>query len=390
MMLRRSCRLSVVLCVVVTSAAIGQVLPRATVTRDLLIDGTLHTFAAVEWVRADTTGRIYVAQPADQNVCVFDAQGAPAATIGRRGDGPGEFSRLPSSRAGFFGDSLWVHEVFVRRLNVFTPAGLPGSRASVGSVKKTKIEGREPPVFFDEHVLARFADRTYALDVNYPPGRPSPKGWDDARRPIVRVTEKGEVRGVIAWLPRYEDRVDDIARGGGTIFTLPFANPTQYAVSVDGRHLMIARGEIRGPNAGFVVVTRLTMAGDTVYSRRFPAAMTPLPRAVADSAFEAEARSWDRRGLTALAARVRAAPRPDFYPALKGATIARDGSVLLAFATGGEDRDYLAIDDGGRARAFLRLPRGATVHQFETSVLWATVPDADGVESVARYRITVP
>ncbi|HRP08000.1 MAG TPA: hypothetical protein PLL69_05875 [Gemmatimonadales bacterium] len=81
-------------------------------------------------------GTIWISQPQDGNIVAFSASGARTRTLGRRGEGPGEF-RIASGISPD-GDDLWVYDresqrlirfglvdrkVDVRRVN--RPSGLP-------------------------------------------------------------------------------------------------------------------------------------------------------------------------------------------------------------------------------------------------------------------------
>ncbi len=66
---------------------------RATITALLAEDAprTPHTFGRVTGVAIDDGGRVYVTDGGEFHVAVFTSAGAPVATIGRKGKGPGEF-----------------------------------------------------------------------------------------------------------------------------------------------------------------------------------------------------------------------------------------------------------------------------------------------------------
>jgi len=64
---------------------------------------------------------LFVVDNSDRNIKLYDASGRRTATIGRSGEGPGEFMSLMS--AGFLGDSMLGYD-FVRGIaTVFTPEG---------------------------------------------------------------------------------------------------------------------------------------------------------------------------------------------------------------------------------------------------------------------------
>lgn len=76
-------------------------------------------------IARDTRGWFYLVSPArPDQVVVFDPRGVAVRTLGRSGDGPGEF-RSAAHLATGPGDTLFVWDRSARRISVFTPA--PGS-----------------------------------------------------------------------------------------------------------------------------------------------------------------------------------------------------------------------------------------------------------------------
>jgi hypothetical protein len=75
-------------------------------------------FGSVAGVAADDTGRIFVADVRLQTVHVLDAAGRPLRTIGRGGEGPGEF-RLPMRVAVGPAGHLFVYDAFNGRVSQF-------------------------------------------------------------------------------------------------------------------------------------------------------------------------------------------------------------------------------------------------------------------------------
>lgn len=73
-----------------------------------------------------------VSQPALSQVLVFDSLGQLSATLGRRGDGPGEFRDLLS--IGTLGDTLYVTDRGRQRVTYFRDGQLLGSRRWIADV----------------------------------------------------------------------------------------------------------------------------------------------------------------------------------------------------------------------------------------------------------------
>ena len=70
----------------------------------------------------DDGGRVYILDSGDQRIQVFGSDGKYLRTIGRRGQGPGEFERLNSINFDSQGN-LHVLDSAQRRIQVFTPRG---------------------------------------------------------------------------------------------------------------------------------------------------------------------------------------------------------------------------------------------------------------------------
>lgn len=94
--------------------AAGQVSELA--TEASLLIGADRALTRVSAIAGDGSD-IYVAQPIEAIIRVFDEEGNLKATIGRDGEGPGEF-RFPLD-LGFVGDSLWVLDRRLSRISWF-------------------------------------------------------------------------------------------------------------------------------------------------------------------------------------------------------------------------------------------------------------------------------
>jgi len=68
----------------------------------------------------DDPGNIYIADSRNRRIQVFDPEGRYIRTIGRRGQGPGEF--MATSSIGLDREGrLWVLDLWQRRIQVFAP-----------------------------------------------------------------------------------------------------------------------------------------------------------------------------------------------------------------------------------------------------------------------------
>ncbi len=86
-------------------------------------------FESLGTVSCDPEGNIYVVDSGSLNIKKFDAQGKFLQTIGREGQGPGEFGGLYYST--FAKDRLVVWDSGNRRINAYTPEGKLLSSADI-------------------------------------------------------------------------------------------------------------------------------------------------------------------------------------------------------------------------------------------------------------------
>jgi hypothetical protein len=80
------------------------------------------SFSDIRGIAVDGQGRIHVLEAQEQEVRLFDGNGAFVRRVGRNGDGPGEF-RGANGIAVDASDRLWVYDPRARRVSVFDSAG---------------------------------------------------------------------------------------------------------------------------------------------------------------------------------------------------------------------------------------------------------------------------
>src|SRR5690606_24027972 len=99
-------------------------LPQLTLTEELRIgsvDDPDAGFSQIGGLTIGPDGNLYVIEQQDNEVRVYDAQGTLVRRFGRQGEGPGEF--LFPSQLGVVGDTLWVTDLRLQRLSLFTTSG---------------------------------------------------------------------------------------------------------------------------------------------------------------------------------------------------------------------------------------------------------------------------
>jgi hypothetical protein len=185
-------------------------------------------FGAVADVAVSSIGRVFVADYLALTVNVYDSVGTAIGSIGRQGDGPGEFRALTS--VDVKGDSLFVLDAALRRVSLFHPVPVAGedSFELLGTISLADEVGRRPS--------AMSVDSNRNLVVQWTPfagGEQRPTilvkryALSGAALP-ARVVEVPGVRwltsdGAVEWAP-FEPRVQIHLGPGDTIWTVDGAS----------------------------------------------------------------------------------------------------------------------------------------------------------------------
>jgi len=350
-----------------TRAAFTQALPKWTAMRELRIDGEAQNLVPVGRLAVDTSGRIYAMQLQDLNIRVFKADGTAERTIGRKGNGPGEFRDLGAM--GLFGDTLWTWDAELERVSFFGTASKPLHTYRIKGPVIRKVE--RPMLAYALHrsgsIVALIGDRVSPV---------APAEWI-----FGRSNKDGEVQQTFARRSSHRNPLSFSNYDGGAWYFSLDPNPPMYGASDNGERIGVATTALSGDDAGTGTFIMRNFHGDTLYTRRFPVTLKPIPVVVLDSAWAAIRKDPN------TAASFEALPLPEFYPPLEYIRIARNGSALLAFYAHSPERDFLMINSQGNIVASLVLPRSVIVKFFEGDVLWGVERDSNDVESIVRYRV---
>lgn len=141
-------------------------------------------------------GQVFVTQLLIPHVTILSPNGGFAGTIGRMGDGPGEFEQAPWS-LGFLGDTLWVAEHPVTGLvHFFGPDGefIRRARHVIPTGDGVlRVTSAEP-----------LAGGSFLGGLRWPYNHLQP---DDAVHPIVVLGDAGMIRDTLALYPFPESPV---------------------------------------------------------------------------------------------------------------------------------------------------------------------------------------
>lgn len=340
--------------------------------------------SAVSDLTVGRDGNIFVSQPQESVVKVYDARGRYVRSIGREGSGPGEFER-PSS-LGWRGDTLWVADPPQTRISLFAPSGgfvraISFSRAAPLTDGRPHIPGF---LLADGSVLGFWQAPLFLVAGSRP-----------LNIPMVRFTARGEP---IALLARREDRNEFGVMTQGTsrtYFPQPFTDSPLTAVAPDGSALVIVRRNAapHGDSAVFSV-QRIHYSGRVSLSRNYQYRPLRLSRdAVARAVDEQAGGLAETRIRTPEAAVVRRELRenlyrPRFLPPVTRLVLGRDGTIWLRREELNRDMAWWhVLDARGRIIARAWVPARLSVRYADRTGIWGVEYDELDVPALVKYRI---
>jgi hypothetical protein len=326
-------------------------------------------------------GTMYVAQPTERTIRVFDANGRPLRRIGRRGVGPGEFQGIVS--LGIIDGVLHAFDPVLNRVSFFA---LPDGeiRRTVRVQSGPLREGHRPAI-----AVGVLRDGPF---VAQPPVDAMRMAGGNVTIPVLQLHENGRTLGEFPPLGvRYGTRRLDV-NGGVLIFNPPVSDADLFSVAPDGSAVVYVRRPVpTAPATATYTVSRLRSPRDTVWVRehRFqPQRITARSAA----ALRAEiVRNLVGPGITRREAETIAA-RPDlipgFYPPVSALVAGQDCMTwLLMEGADASTTTWLVLDEAGVPVGIMPLPRSTRVLAAGRTHLWGVERDELDVEYVVRYRI---
>ncbi|HZG44465.1 MAG TPA: hypothetical protein VEY93_16050 [Longimicrobium sp.] len=164
-------------------------LPRWKLERQAVID---REFGSVAALAVDSRGVLYVADGTNQRIEVVAPDGRHLATLGRRGEGPGEFQGLRDLAVGL-GDTLFAFDVQAQRVTAFAGEPEPHFARAVSLARSGERANYHVLVPESGGILVPYvvpateatadARRTMAL-------RHLARDQPSASRPVLQVPEK--------------------------------------------------------------------------------------------------------------------------------------------------------------------------------------------------------
>ncbi len=303
--------------------------PEWTLEREVTIgslDGRDDALTRIGSVAFGKSGEVFVSQPNESVIRVFDHDGNPRRELAGEGDGPDEFRSM--GPFGRLADTLYLSDFRNQRTSLFSEDGgflysfqytAPDLGEGLWAPTPTWLLGDGTVLVIPGYVMAAAGDGTVS------------------KIPVVRTTREGAVLDTVVTYPLRSRPF--AGREGSTSYGSenPFPDDPEVGFLPSRRELIIVDGPAprSGERTTFSVI-RLGLDGDTVGTKEISFDPVPVPGQVRDSVIDREVEGYTsgpnpllRSRRTARSAIERAWDLPDHYPPLSSVQITSDGSIWV-------------------------------------------------------------
>ncbi len=335
-------------------------------------------------------GSIYTLHPQEQTIRVHDTEGSFIRTVGRRGEGPGEFKSV--GRMGILGDTLWTLDFGTYRFTFFSLQGefLGTSRIPVDLGQSLEESPPRPNGLFSDG----------SISGSFPAWSRLVARGEITTNAILKMDSAGQVEDTIVTYSvqntTWEVTNPDNPNSFGSYRPQPFSDTE--IVKISDHAPLIVRVNRRVPDdpaAAYYQVAAWRFDGDTVFSRSFAYDPVPLGAALVDSAVDRfsaffktrrfaraptpeQAATWARRSLYV----------PKYHPPVSDMIIGQDGSIWLRGESLPDSMaEWRILSSDGKAVGQVHLPSRFGIMAATLHTLWGSELDELDVPYIVRYRI---
>lgn len=335
-----------------------------------------HWFSSIRGVGRLSDGSVAVVDRTSAEIRIFDEMGRHLRSMGRPGEGPGEFSN-PWKLWILPGDTLWVGDYRPWRYQVFTASG--------EWVRAARLD----PVYPNPTRQGGVLDN--GISINTTEGWSTQRG--DFSTPDTLVVELhdtgGRMMGTLAYLPTSPVGRIQVTEVAGLVLRPIFA-PSAF---VDARGGTIALAVSRD--------TEVRLLDDSFRMRRIIRWSDP-DRAVTGADVQAwrddyiESRGgrnspeWDERDEARIDPQI---PVADNFPAMSGVRIGRDGRLwVLPYQRPRADRvRWMAFEPDGAFLCHLESAQtGLATYEFGKDYWLGVHSDELGIQTAVMYPLHTP
>jgi hypothetical protein len=338
------------------------------------LDGGPAAFSPIRDFEIGPSSELHVLLPQEHEVRVFNGDGEYVRSIGRLGEGPGEFSR--PEKIGFVGDTLWVLDSRAERVHFF----LDGDFVRV--LPLPPVRDLRPDRFSRAiGVIAgpRVLISPDAMTYGHPPVLEEPG--------LLLTYMEGSFDTLATINVDYVGGFA-IRRSGGEIeavrpFPQPFSPATEWAISPGGGSVVLAGGPTDPERSDSVFLVEVSADGDTLLDLRHPFQFQEIPDRSIDSIVAEIA------GDRFSDSEVRSATYlPSYYPPVTELIVGEDGTAWIARETlPNRAQQWEVFSSEGTRLAEIVTPPGFEVMWTDGNVVWGLVLDELDVPYLVRRPI---
>lgn len=318
-------------------------------------------------------GRIVIAVDGAAEVRYYDADGTHRLTIGRRGDGPGEFRGIGHLFHGG-GDTVMVYDYQLRRVTTIAPDG------SLGPTRPVEIADARAAI----EPVARLADGSWVGVSGAFLESPSPDIQRDTIGVVHLSADLHSLLDRIGRFPGTEQYVTGSSSADRRSFqsvSVPFGAGTH--VAAQGHTIWVgdaARFEMRAYAADARLIRIVRIA----------AALRPVTSADVQRARDAELSAAEPEARAGLLRRWERIPVPRHHPAFGAVSVDAAGRLWLVERRTVQSDSTPAhlFTENGRGIATVMLPANFSMTEAGADYILGIWTDADDVEHVRLYRLS--
>jgi hypothetical protein len=348
------------------------------------VDDADLSLTRVTGVLIDSRAHVYVLQPQDRQVAVFDSSGRRVRLIGRSGEGPGEFDAV--SAAGLRADTLYVADNALGRISFFDADGAP-----IRTVRFASPAFGTPPAFYLPTVpQVLLADGAGLVRPEVPIALIA---TGTGSVPYLRISPAGEISDTLVLEDLPPQTFEIVSEGNRVFAARPFPDRPLFHWLADGSGLVVVdRPAATDAAQASFRVTKIRIDGDTVFSRSVDYTPARLDEdRVTGAISEIVDRLAARRNAPGRAPIEQALRNLDLIPAYRppvaSVASAADGSIWIERDVANVDTAWLVLNARGDPIGQLRLADGQRIMAIRDDLAAALELDPLDVPYVVLYRL---
>jgi hypothetical protein len=347
------------------------------VRQDLRIDGNAADLTRIVQVAVAPNGTIIVVQPDDHHLRYFSPAGQELGRFGRAGEGPGEFQSM-GIHSGWIGDTFW-QGTYPPRVVVVGP-----DRKLVRTITLPPLRPQARLLFHNVVGVRPSGELLVQGSLWRTPSNPS---WaraitDSVAGVLLRVDASGTIRQLIAVTPRIGHGCYQLVNGRQR--PTPECPRWEGVMSPSSDRYVWAQSHMKPGGSSALQVTSIRAEGDTAFVREIAIALDPITPRQADSI--RRARIAEASGVL-LKQDFAAMKFPTVWNPLHGIVAGNDGRTWIGLRGQHGERPWLVLGADGALIGRAMLKEGVRVVAANSTHLFGIETDADGVQSVVRYRV---